>query len=347
MKPEELEISACEDVTTEVPISFSNLASTPNKYYLHLTAPGFAELSQEELELQGKGAAELKLTLKPTQKDVGEYNVVLSAATEYGDMLKDKNFKLKINDCFASDAKIKTVPEECGLNCAEKPASELWLKQLSDKDCPSEKTYSLNIRNDGMYEEAYEVVVDSPGWVSIKEEDQFVRIKPGQNINIPVTVKFINTDAKQASFIMVKQLREPYQSHEIKIELESLSQRTCYNIDLLQDKYRINYDTSSISMLLKSTGMRKGTYALKLGELDSKFVYLDQETMEFQPGEIKVLHVYPRNYSDYKQGTYLNKLTLTISLVGGDVKVDYDRQFWVVLKDKNFLPSNTESSCPI
>jgi amino acid transporter len=43
------------------------------------------------------------------------------------------------------------------------------------------------------------------------------------------------------------------------------------------------------------------------------------------------------NYSDYKQGTYLNKLTLTISLVDEKLDIYYSRQFWVILKDKNFF----------
>jgi len=320
MKPEALEIHTCEDVAKEIPITLANLAKTPNKYSLHLTAPIFAKLSQESLELGPEATSTIQLTLNPAQKDVGEYNLLLSVATQYGDMMKDKNFKLVVDDCFELKATL-----------------EGWSSQVTDKACYGKKTFTLNIRNDGMYEEAYEVVVDSPGWVSVKEEDHFVRIKPSQNINIPVKLSFPDVDAKQTSFIIVKQLREPYQSQEIKVELESFSQRSCHNIELLQDKYRINYDTKSISMLLKSTGMKAGKYALQLGELDSKFVYLDQDTLEFEPGEIKVLHIYPRNYSDYNQGTYLNRLTLTISLVDENLNIDYNRQFWVVLRDKNFI----------
>jgi len=66
-------------------------------------------------------------------------------------------------------------------------------------------------------------------------------------------------------------------------------------------------------------------------------VYLDQDTMSFEPGEIKVLHAYPRNYTAYNEGTYLNKITLTISLVDDKLDIDYQRQFWVVLRDKNFI----------
>ena len=135
----------------------------------------------------------------------------------------------------------------------------------------------------------------------------------------------------------MKQLRAPYQTHEIKVELESVTQRTCYNVNLLQDKYRINYETKSIPMLLQNTGLRGGTYKLELGELDSRFVYLDEETMSFEPGETKVLHVYPRNYTAYNEGTYLNKITLTMSLLDDKLDIDYQRQFWVVLRDKDFI----------
>jgi hypothetical protein len=320
MKTEETEINVCEDVTQEVPITFTNLAKTPNKYYLYLTAPGFAKLSQNTLELNAEKQGSVSLVISPSLNDVGSYNLILSAGTEYGDMNKDKSFKLNVNHCFDSEA---TLESQTAL--------------ISDKICCGQKTYTLNIRNNGMYEEAYEITVDSPGWASVKEEDKFVRIKPSQNINIPVTVDFPCVDAKQTSFVIVKQLRAPYQIHEIRLDLESLSQRTCYNVELLQDKYRINYDTKSIPMLLQSTGLRGGTYSLKLGELDSKFVYLDQETMELNPGEIKVLHVYPKDYDSYNQGTYLNRLTLTASLVDQETDIRYDKQFWVVLRDKDFI----------
>ena len=320
MNTEEPEINACEDVTKEFPITFINLAKTPNKYYLYLTAPGFAKLSQNVLELESEKQGSVNLVINPALKDVGTYNLVLSAGTEYGDMNKDKSFKLNVNHCFDSEA---TLESQAAL--------------ITDKTCCGQRIYTLNIRNNGMYEEAYEIIIDSPGWASVKEEDRFVRIKPSQNINIPVTVDFPCVDAKQTSFVIVKQLRAPYQAHEIRLDLESLSQRTCYNVELLQDKYRINYDAQSIPMLLQSTGLRGGTYNLRLGELDSRFVYLDQETMEFNPGDIKVLHVIPRDYSSYKQGTYLNKLTLTVSLVDQETGIRYDRQFWIVLKDKSFI----------
>jgi hypothetical protein len=320
MSAQEPEINVCEDVTKEVPIKFTNLAKTPNKYYLYLTAPEFAKLNQNVISLDAEQEGSVNIVINPALKDVGTYNLILSAGTEYGDTYKDKSFKLNVNHCFDSGA---TLESQSAL--------------ISEKACCGQKIYTLNIRNNGMYEEAYEITVDSPGWASVKEEDKFVRIKPSQNINIPVTIDFPCVDAKQTSFVVVKQLRAPFQVHEMKLDLESLSQRTCYNIELLQDKYRINYDTKSIPMLLKSTGMRGGTYKLELGELDSRFVYLDQETIEFNPGDIKVLHVLPRDYSAYKQGTYLNKLTLTVSLVDQETGIKYDRQFWVVLKDKNFI----------
>lgn len=320
MSTEEAEINVCEDIMQEIPLTFTNLAKTPNKYYLHLTAPDFAKLSQSALELEAEKQGSVSLIINPMLKDVGSYNLVLSAGTEYGDMNKDKSFKLNVNRCFDSQASLESQEA-----------------LIADKICCGQKTYTLNIRNNGMYEEAYEVMVDSPGWASIKEEDRFVRIKPSQNINIPVTVEFPCVDAKQTSFVVVKQLRAPYQTHEMRLDLESLSQRTCYNIELLQDKYRINYDTKNIPMLLQSTGIRGGTYKIELGELDSRFVYLDQETVDFNPGEIKVLHIYPKNYSTYKQGTYLNKLTLSVSLVDQDTGIKYDRQFWVILKDKDFI----------
>ena len=320
VKTETFDIDACEDITKKAVITFTNLAKTPNKYYLHLTAPEFVKLSQDTLDLEAKEEDSIELIITPTQAQIGTYNLLLSIGTEYGDIHKEKSFKLIVNDCF--DSSVKLEEQE---------------KVIVDKSCCGQKVYNLNVRNDGLYEETYALIIDGPGWVNVREEDRFVKLRPSQNVNIPVIVNFPCVDAQQTSFLMVKQLRAPYQTHEIRLDLESLSRRSCYNIDLLQDKYRINYDTQSIPMLLQNTGLRGGTYKLELGELESKFVYLDQETMEFEAGETRVLHVYPRDYQDYRQGTYLNKLTLTITLVDEDLNLDYNRQFWVILKDKNFV----------
>ncbi len=322
IKTEDFEISACEDVTKKAVITFTNLAKTPNIYYLNLKAPEFVRLSQTQLDLEAEEEDSINLIVTPTQADVGEYDITLSVGTEYGDMHKIKNFKLIVRDCFDSSI---TIEDKEGV--------------VSDKACCGQKTYTLNLRNDGLYEEAYEIIVDSPGWVEVKEEDRFVKVRPSQNINVPLTINFPCTDTSQTAFVIVKQLRAPYQTHEMQLELESLSKRSCYNVNMLQDKYRINYDTHSIPMLLQNTGLKGGVYKLELGELESKFVYLDQESMDFEPGEIKVLHVYPKDYQDYKQGTYLNKLTLTITLMeeAEELDIDYQRQFWVVLRDKNFL----------
>lgn len=320
---EDFEISACEDVTKKAVITFTNLAeSTLNRYYLSLTAPGFAKLSQDSLDLEAGEEDSITLVINPTQEDVGEYDIILTADSHYGFIHKEKSFKLKVKDCFDSTIELGDAEGE-----------------FEGKACCGQKIYYLNIRNDGLYEEAYEIIVDSPGWTEVREEDHFVKLRPSQNANIPVTINFPCTDAEQTAFVIVKQIRAPQQTHELRINLESLSKRSCYNIDLLQDQYRINYGTESVPMLLQNTGLEGGTYKLELGELESRFVYLDQEIMEFEAGEMKVLHVHPKNYSAYKEGTYLNKLTLSITLIEADedLDLDYQRQFWVVLRDKNFL----------
>jgi len=331
LKTDSLELSACEDVERKETITFQNLAKTPNKYFLKLSAPGFVSLSQEELTLNPGEKDTITLNIKPTQADVGEYNIFLSSATEFGNMKKEKSFKLTVKDCF--DTKISIRYDDCAPGCSEK--DHAGYNSLKDKACSGEREYLLNIRNDGLNEETYELTVDGEGWVIIDEENQFVRLRPSQQINIPVKANLPDMDEKQISFVMVKQLKAPYEAHEIKIELESLSQRSCYNVELLQDSYTIDYETQSIPLLLRNTGLNGGSYKIELGELDSKFVYLEDDELMFDAGESKVLRVSPKDFAEYKEGTYLNKLNLKISPTSKEIS--YDRQFWVVLKDKSFL----------
>lgn len=333
IKTDTLEISACEDVERKETLTFENLAKTPNKYFLRLSAPGFISLSQKELTLNPGEKDTITLNIKPTQADIGEYNIVISSATEFGGMNKEKSFKLTVKDCFETRISIRYDDCSSAASCEEKDL--VGYNSLKDKACSGEREYLLNIRNDGLNEETYELTVDGEGWVIIEEENRFVKLRPSQQINIPVKANLPDMDGKQTSFIMVKQTRAPYEAHEVKVELESLSQRSCYNVELLQDSYTIDYESQSIPLLLKSTGLNAGTYKLELGELDSRFVYLEDEEMIFEAGESKVLRVYPKDFAEYKEGTYLNKLNLKISPAGKEIS--YDRQFWIVLKDKSFL----------
>lgn len=317
IQTDEFEINACEDVAKQSVITFENLAKTPNKYYLFLSSPGFVNLSQKTLTLGAGEKDSIVMNINAKQKDIGSYELILNSGTDFGDMKKQKSFRLNINDCFSSAASIAGK------------------SRIADKGCCGEKEYVLNIRNDGLYEETYEIQVDSAGWVKVDEENQFVRLRPSQQMNVPIKAELPCADDKQTSFVIVKQLKAPFQSQEIRLELESLSQSSCYNIEMLQESYGINYDAKSVPLLLQNTGLKGGTYKLSLGELESRFVYLENESISFEPGEMKVLRVYPTNYSQYNEGTYLNKLTLKISPV--DNEITYDRQFWVVLKDKSFV----------
>ena len=332
IKTEDLELEACEDVITKKTVTIKNLAEqTPNKYFLELRGPKFVSLTQEELSLEAGEEQSLTLNIEPTQADVGDYEISIVVRTEYGNVQKIEKTQLHVNDCFDSGAKLDD--------------SDI----LVEKSCSGKQSHILNIRNDGLYEEAYEITIDGPNWLNFKDEDNFVRLRPGQNKDIPLTITYPETDTKATAFVMVTQLRAPYQKHEIKLELEGLSPRSCYQVELLQDEYRINYDTKSIPMLIQNTGLKGGLYELELGELDSKFVHLQESTVELKAGETKVIHLTPWEYGDYTQGRYLNKLSLGINLIESEDStyceeadcsvgsLEYYEQFWVVLKDKNFI----------
>jgi len=318
IKTEEFRLNACEDVPSKSIVTIENLAQTPNEYTLELRAPAFASLSQDKLALDAKESDSVVLSLSPAQKDVGTYNAVIVARSKYGQVQKEKQFEIIVNDCFNTIASLNDA------------------KEVSGRACAGDAAYTLNIVNKGLYEEAYQIIVDSEGWVTVPAEDEFVRLKPAQQVNIPVKAALPEVDATQTSFVAVKQLRAPYQQIEMKLNLESVSPRTCYNVDLLQETYEINYDAKTIPLILQHTGLKGGEYSLKLGELDSKFVDLEDESITLNPGDLAVVHVTPKNYSDYLEGRYLNKLSLEITPVEYD-EINYDRQFWVVLKDKGFF----------
>jgi hypothetical protein len=320
LKTEELDLYVCEDTTTTEAVSIYNLARTPNEYTLDFRGPHFVTLEQDRVALTGMTNTTVDITITPTDLDIGEYELTVSADSKYGDVSKERSVRLFVNNCYDSQATLNG-----------------GFGTVTERACCGEKEYMLNFVNKGMYEEAYSVSVDSEGWVDVAPEYQFIRLQPGQQINIPVKATLPCADERKISYVTVTQLRSPHQKHEIALDIESLSQRSCYNVDLVQQSYKINYQTETIPLIVQHTGLEGGNYSLALGELESKFVTLQEESIWLEPGDVQVVHVLPVNYSTYKEGRYLNKLTLNITPMDVDEDIAYERQFWVNLKDKNFL----------
>jgi hypothetical protein len=335
IKTQNLEIKSCEDITTRSKLTIENLADTPNIYYLHLAGPDFVRLSQTELDLREKEKDSVDLIIEPTQANVGEYELILSSTTAYGDKEKTKVIKLTVNDCFGMqtslDGQGQITDRQCTTQCSDSTG------------CDKPKEYVLNIRNDGIYEEAFEIEIDGPSWIETQE--QFVRLRTGQNKDIKVVVDYPNVDTTENAFVRIKQLRAPGLVQEIPMTLESLSKRSCYNVDLVKDNYDINYETENIPVLVQNTGLKGGVYALELEDLDSRFVQLKEKEITLEAGETKVLHLMTEDYSDYEKGRYLNELDMKISLVeegenccSGN-ELTYEKQFWINLKDKGLFAS--------
>jgi hypothetical protein len=313
----ENELDVCAEVTTQKMVTVENLARTPNEYYLSFKGPTFVNATQNAFTLSGYESETTVFGISPAKTDVGEYELSLNTKTKYGQMSKDRQFKLVVSDCYNLIATIDSA------------------NAVSEKSCCGEKSYSLNIINKGLFEEAYQVIVDSEGWLSIDSSNEFVRLKPAQQVNIPVTANLPCTDSKSTSYVIVKQLKAPYKQVELKINLESLSKSSCQDVELLVQNYEINYDIKSISLLVQNNGLQGGEYRLELEE-DPKIknsLQLLEKNLTLDPGEVKAIHLIPSNMTGYQPGRYLNKLVL----VPTGQAIEYDRQFWVALKPNSFF----------
>jgi hypothetical protein len=191
-----------------------------------------------------------------------------------------------------------------------------------------------------MFQETYQIIVDSEGWVTIDKEDEYVTLNPGESAQIPVHGHLPCADETRTSYLIVKQLKAPYQTHEIRIDLESLSPRSCYNVELVQQTYKANCDTNTIPLILKNNGLRGGEYDLSIGDSQKGFLTLAQESIVLNPGEMKVVNAQmPANYTACEEGRYLDKITLDINPAEpcDYSNIDYQRQFWIELREKNFF----------
>jgi len=308
---------ACSQIQSAYTFSVKNNIDVPNSYDVIVDAPGFVSYDPKTLKLAGGEEKNVTLKLAPKKGQEGKYNIKVSVDSKLGDIKKTRPLELDVFDCFAFDA---------GFVDQQQDANGAYV----DTACCGEKTYTLNIRNEGQTEETYDISVDGPSWFS--PEERTIRLKPSENRNVAFTADIPCTDDSHEIPVTVSLTKHPEISETVTFRLESQTQQTCHAVETSVSKIGLNEHTDVVPFLIRNTGIAGGTYRVNL---DSPlFGNVSEQRITLEPGEEKVLHLATReNLTDYFDGKYLSTLTLTYD----PLNIDYAAPFWTRFSHDSWL----------
>lgn len=294
----------CSRLPSTYTFSVKNLINVSNDYDVMVTGAGFMSYDEKSIHLDGLEAKNITLHFDPKKGSEGEYNIKVRVVSKLGDIKKERTFKLNVQDCFLFHVAFVNLPKD------------------KDTACCGEKSYNLNIRNDGDSEEVYNLNIEGPSW--LHPEETSIRLKPSENRNVKLIADIPCADISNDFVITASLVRHPEISESTSLHIDGQTQQTCHAVGTGTSEVTLDEEKSFIPFIVSEDGIAGGTFDVTLkGEL---FNGTTESAITLEPGEEKVLHLQTKdNITDYFDGKYDNSVTLTER----DQKLTYTLPFWV------------------
>lgn len=251
----------CSRVTQEIPITIKNELDVSNEYSITLKGTKFVDVKNKErsFELEGLESKKIILEANPNNKDLGDKKLEVIVTSKLGDVSKSKIIDLKVNECFDFNM---ALPEVSG--------------------CCGEKEYAINIRNDGLTTETYNIELDAPEWVIAEEKT--ISLNPGENkdVNILINMPCIDETFEFPVTVILNSHPEVRETKTLVVNTQT--ERTCHMVAIENDEFFIK-ESGVVNFVLEHQGSEGGLYSLEisdeLGDLEETFKLYPGETKEF------------------------------------------------------------------
>lgn len=257
-------LNQCNMELTNHPITIKNVGSVPNTYYLELEDDlKWAELSRETITLNPLEVTTINLILQPGLEQEQLENTLLKIQTELGDISKQFNISVNVDDCYSYE--VSAISDKRERLCSDDGHIDFKIKNTGSKTNRI-TLYANTNKNVSVFSDS-SITLESGEEDIVKVyfddlEDQ----KQWFDINL-------NTETFSSDFI---------QNTAQKIVIEPIN--TCYSLKTnLKKTYDIKYNTNgNISLTLENTGFKFSNYSIK----DNFYwINLDKSNYPLQPGE--------------------------------------------------------------
>ncbi|MBN2420794.1 hypothetical protein JXB27_00785, partial [Candidatus Woesearchaeota archaeon] len=275
----------CNYKQASVPIEIKNNVKFLNQYDVKVSGPSWLKQEAYKVELSGnsKGTTQL-VALNPTNP--GEYFADVKIVSVRGDVVKEGESKIIVENCYDSDLNIDV------------PADILVQGHT--------QTYKVSVKNTGTKQDTYEFVMESPVWVS--SDAQKTVLKAGETKTFTITAKANETGAYQVKF--TAKSAETAQEISDVLKFKVISPEDAYKASIKIGYSRVLFGAGSIPVKITNDGILPATYDLTIGNV--AFAKLEASTITLQPGETAVTKITTNAQEKNEIGDYVTQLVATV-----------------------------------
>jgi hypothetical protein len=277
-------IDVCAQTTTQVPIAVENIANVPDDVTFQLDAPGFVTLNPD-VHLEPRERK--NITLSIDAEDIGTHQIYITARNRFGGIVRERDVQLQINNCYDPIIDMRLTPE-------------IAITEPVDTCC-GEKTYYVNVRNNGDRVQTFILTLDGPSFFVLDETS--VRLEPDQNANIAIHADLPCADEAYAARVIVSPQGQQQVNRSAQIVINSATERTCHMVQIDDDELEVPQTATIVPVIVKHTGLEGGEYRI---DVNSTLFDIQEENITLMPGDQRAIHLVPRgNLSEVATGRYI------------------------------------------
>ncbi len=303
------ENAVCTQVETDYSFKIKNNANIRNTINIDLNGPSYAGISNDTLVLNPGEEKTVKIWFNPAYEDRGKETITLTLDSELGNIVKKYKFDMDFQSCFKHLLSLK-LPE-------------------GEKFCSGNLEVPVEVLNDG--NRMQEFVIEADGTVNTRIRQPVLKLAESEKGTTVMDVSVPSADGKQSVYVTATNVKNSDLKEGKLFEFESVSDNSCYLVDLGKKKFKINYDDTVIPVIVNHKGLRNGKYDVSysgegIAELEENAILFTEN------GQHAVLHL-RLNQEKYLEGDYKG----TIKIISEESGQEYNYDINIRLRDKNFL----------
>ncbi len=312
----------------QIPVTITNNAVYKNNFTFDTESlPKFVSIDGLNLSEEGKFSLNpseaktfyLNIDTHEFRNEDKTYTFKLNFISELGDIEKTKEVSLNVLPCY--EHTISIINKTSQNNAKEICSTYLY-------------TYYLLVENKGKYTETIRLSLDgNPGTASFSKNR--VTLMPGENETIKLSIFGPETNYLY-NIKATATLSNGIETSD-NLWIKANTEYQCHNVEINNNKFRINYDPEMLTTVIENKGIVEGDYKLVWKEDSTNLLDLKESSITLEAGEKKALH-FDIDSQDKEEAVYTGTLTIQHK----DSDMEYSEDIKVTLKDKTMLRKTFE-----
>jgi len=294
LSSEKIYYNMCEAQELEIPIKIKNLGTRDNIYRINLDGPSWTTLDQKTLNIAEGEEKTFNLIAKPPYATEGNFTTHIEVLSDYGDVLKKYDVNLDVGKCY--DVSVNIEEEK-------------------DRMCNAlSNTYSVVIRNNGKFDNTFDISLEGPEWATISEKHLTLEVGEEKSIVLDVHPPY-NTLSGNYDFTIKAIDPISGAKAEDTISIESISIKDCYQpaISTSDDPMTVARDSTATAIfIVENKGEQPAHYNIEISGTGTSFSQINPSAIDIEPGEAQTIYLYIAPPPETQLQEY--KVTVTVRL---------------------------------